>query len=83
MGIDITRELENHNSSHVFKSDLKGTAITLVLKDQISIMSRIEAVVNRKIRQRNLPQRPRPPHGKRSSREHRNVEKPKRRNFLY
>ena len=34
-----------------------GTAITLVMKDQIRIMSRIEGIVNRRIQKRTLPPR--------------------------
>jgi ATP-dependent RNA helicase DeaD len=60
-----------------------GTAITLVMKDQIRIMSRIEGIVNRRIRRRTLPPRYNQNNGRRPPRERQKEVQERRRNFLY
>ncbi len=61
----------------------KGIAMTLVMKDQIRILSRIEAFMNRKILQRRLPPRPHNPQRRYQKPRKQYEDKTQRRNFLY
>ena len=61
----------------------EGVAITLVMKEQISIMSRIEAIMNRGIKKRQLPQRQQRYNSRRPRQDTQREVKHQRRNFLY